>query len=59
MRQASPKETEAMNAANPKTAPGETNQRYPNRAGRKTAAMWLMVNVTAAVGAMSAGSAIF
>ena len=41
------------------TAAGETSQIRPNSAGMNTAAMWLMVKATPAVGAMSAGSAIF
>ena len=39
-----------MHAARTKTAAGETSQRYPRSAGRNTAAIWLMVKATAAVG---------
>jgi hypothetical protein len=41
------------------TAAGETSQRKPKAAGITTAAMWLIVKLTPAVEAMSAGSAIF
>src|SRR6056297_1041555 len=56
---ASISDTQAMPAASTNTAAGDTSHRYPSAAGRNTAAMWLMVNATAAVGAMSPGSAIF
>ena len=48
-----------MAAPDRKTAAGETSQRKPKAAGITTAAMWLMVKLTPAVAAMSAGSAIF
>ena len=41
------------------TAAGETSHKNPRIAGRTTAAMWLMVNDTPALEAISAGSAIF
>ena len=41
------------------TAAGEKSQSIPNKAGRKTAAIWLIVKPTPAVAAISAGSAIF
>ena len=41
------------------TALGDTSQTRPKTAGITTAAMWLIVNPTAAVDAMSRGSAIF
>lgn len=42
-----------------KTIEGEYNQTMPNMTGITTAAMWLMVNATPEVEAISAGSAIF
>ena len=49
----------AMPAPAKNTAAGEAIHRSPNVTGITTAAMWLMVKATPAVGAMSAGSAIF
>ena len=58
-RNASTSEADAMAAPIWKTNAGSFIQRRPNTTGMKTAAMWLMVKATLAVGAMSAGSAIF
>jgi len=41
------------------TADGVMSQSMPIKTGRTTAAMWLMVKLTLAVAAISAGSAIF
>ena len=38
---------------------GETSHNSPSNTGRNTAAIWLMVKATAAVGAISSGSEIF
>ena len=48
-----------MNAPIKKTNLGEISQTRPKLKGMKTAAIWLMVNATPAVDAMSDGSAIF
>ena len=52
-------EIPAMPAAIIKTVAGELSHTIPKRTGKNTAAMWLMVKATAAVGAISPGSAIF
>ena len=56
---ASANDVSAIAAANTKTMLGEVIHKYPSVAGRNTAAIWLIVNETAAVGAISLGSAIF
>jgi len=48
-----------MNAPIKKTNLGEISQTRPKLKGMKTAAIWLMVNATPAVDAISDGSAIF
>src|SRR5690606_21745766 len=49
----------AMAAPDRKTAAGDHSHMRPKVTGMMTAAMWLMVKATPAVGAMPAGSAIF
>ena len=55
----SSKDTSAIAAPAKKTAAGETNHKIPISTGSNTAAIWLMVNETPAVDAISAGWAIF
>ena len=53
------KDNPASPAPTRKTKDGELSHSTPRMAGSTTAAMWLMVNDTPALEAMSAGSAIF
>lgn len=52
-------EIAAIPEAKINTNAGEYNQTYPSSAGKTTAPIWLIVKATAAVDAISAGSAIF
>jgi hypothetical protein len=58
-RKAKTSETAAMAAPARNTAADDWIHRKPNTTGITTATMWLMVKLTPALEAMSAGSAIF
>ena len=53
------RDNNAKNVANIKTRGGDVIQTYPKITGKKTAAIWFIVNATAVVEAKSSFNAIF